>query len=179
MTESITIKKLKDFFSDSIIEIIPNIHNETIILKKENIFKILKFLRDDDELDYNALMDITVIDYLKHPIKRKDRFEVVYILYSFTKFHRVIIKSPVSIKEPYIDSVCSLWKSANWGEREAYDMYGIKFNNHPNLKRILNHHEFVGYPLRKDYPIKKRQELSLNDSLIDEMEKKLVEKGLK
>ncbi|MBC7474335.1 MAG: NADH-quinone oxidoreductase subunit C, partial [Candidatus Sericytochromatia bacterium] len=68
---------------------------------------------------------------------------------------------------------------ANWGEREAFDQFGIKFNNHPNLKRILNHHEFVGHPLRKDYPTKKRQELSVNDSLMDEMEKELIRKGLK
>ncbi|GIW23350.1 MAG: NADH-quinone oxidoreductase subunit C [Candidatus Sericytochromatia bacterium] len=179
MNESITIKKLKKFFSDSIIEITDNKHNDTIIVKKENIFEILKFLKDDKELDYNVLMDITVIDYLKYPIKKQERFEVVYILYSLNKFHRVIIKTPVSLKEPYIDSVTSLWKSADWAEREAYDMYGIKFNNHPNLKRILNHHEFVGHPLRKDYPIKKRQELSLNDSLMDEMDKKLIQKGLK
>lgn len=179
MTESITIKKLNQFFSESIIEITPNEHNDTIIVKKEDIFQLLKFLKNDEDLNYDMLMDITVIDYLKHPVKRKERFEIVYILYSFTKFHRVIIKTPVSLKEPNIDSVCSLWKSADWAEREAYDMYGIKFNNHHNLKRILNHHEFVGYPLRKDYPIKKRQELSLNDSLMDEMDKKLVEKGLK
>lgn len=179
MTESITIKKFNQFFPDSIIEIIPNQHNDTVIVKKEDIFQLLKFLKNDEDLNYDMLMDITVIDYLKHPVKRKERFEIVYILYSFTKFHRVIIKTAVSLKEASVDSVCSLWKSADWAEREAYDMYGIKFNNHPNLKRILNHHEFVGYPLRKDYPIKKRQELSLNDNLMDEMDKKLVEKGLK
>ena len=78
-----------------------------------------------------------------------------------------------------IDTVSSLWKTANWLEREVFDMYGIVFNDHPNLKRILNHIEFEGHPLRKNYPIERRQVLTINDSLMDEMEKRLVEKGLK
>lgn len=179
LADSITVEKLKKSFSDSIIEVYPNKDDEAILLKKDSIVEVLTFLRDNKELDYNILMDIGVVDYLKYPIKKRERFEVFYQLYSLTKHHRIRIKCPVSIKEPTIDSAHHLWKSANWGEREAFDQFGIIFNNHPNLKRILNHHEFIGYPLRKDYPTKKRQTLSVNDTLMDEMEKELVKKGLK
>lgn len=178
-TDTITASKLKKFFSDSIIEITKGVDNDVAVVKKEDLLSVLTFLKDDRDLDYNMLMDITVIDYLKHPVKRKERFEVVYQLYSMTKFHKIRIKAPVSLKEPSVESVSHLWKSANWGEREAFDMYGIKFNNHPNMKRILTHHEFVGHPLRKDYPVKKRQILNVNDSLMDEMNKRLEMKGLK
>lgn len=177
--DSITVEKLKKNFSDSIIEIYPSPDDEAILIKKESIIEVLTFLRDDKDLDYNILMDIGGVDYLKYPIRKRERFEVFYQVYSLTKYHRIRVKCPVSIKDPTIDSVSHLWKSANWGERETFDQYGIKFNNHPNLKRILNHHEFIGYPLRKDYPTKKRQTLSINDSLMDEMDKELIKKGLK
>lgn len=179
VTESITLSKLKRGFTDCILESSSNQDYDTLIIKKESLVEVLSFLKDDKDLDYNVLMDITSIDYLKYPTKKRERFELAYNLYSLNKHHRVIIKCPVSAKDTTVDSVCHLWKSANWGEREAFDMMGIKFNGHPNLKRILTHHEFIGHPLRKDYPTKKRQELSVNDSLMDQMEVRLKEKGLK
>lgn len=178
VVESLTITKLKRYFPNAIIEI-NNEKDDVVLIKKENLVEILTFLKDDKELDYNSLMDVTAVDYLKYPVKKSERFEVVYILYSFSKHHRVRIKCPVSIKDLTVDSVSHLWKSANWGERETYDMFGIKFNNHPNLKRLLTHHEFVGHPLRKDYPTKKRQVLTVNDTLMDEMDNLLKQKGLK
>jgi len=178
--ENITITKLKEKFSKSILEIIPSDNdNLTIIVDKAEIISILDFLKNEPELDYDMLMDLTAVDYLKYPIKKIERFEVVYQLYSLGKKHKVRIKVPVGMKDLCIETATSLWKSANWSEREVFDMFGIKFNNHPNLKRILTHHEFIGHPLRKDYPIKKRQILSVNDTLMDEMDKKLREKGLK
>jgi NADH/F420H2 dehydrogenase subunit C len=178
-TDSLTVAKIKKNFPAALLEVYPSKDDEAILLNKEDIIPVITFLKEDSELDYNILMDIAVVDYLKYPIKKRERFEVVYNLYSLTKHHRIRIKCPVSIKDPTINSAVHLWKSANWGEREAFDQFGIIFNNHPNLKRILNHHEFVGYALRKDYPIKKRQTLSVNDSLMDEMDQKLKEKGLK
>ncbi len=180
ITDSITLKKLKRNFADSILEVFDKKHDyDTVLLKKEELISAITFLKDDKELDYNILMDIVVVDYLKYPVKKTERFEVVYNLYSLTKNHRILLKCPVSIKDPNIDSISHLWKAANWGERECFDQFGINFINHPNLKRILNHHEFIGHPLRKDYPIKKRQTLSVNDSLMDEMDKRLKVKGLK
>ncbi|MBC7472814.1 MAG: NADH-quinone oxidoreductase subunit C, partial [Candidatus Sericytochromatia bacterium] len=155
ITESLTVSKIRKSYPESILEVYPSKDDDAILIKKENIIAILTLLRDDKELDYNMLMDVGVVDYLKYPIRKRERFEVFYQMYSLTKLHRIRIKCPVSIKEPTIDSANDLWKSANWGEREAFDQFGIKFNNHPNLKRILNHHEFVGHPLRKDYPTKK------------------------
>lgn len=178
--DSITITKLKKFFSDSIIEVnTERSDDEFVIVNKNANVEILEFLKNDKDLAYESLMDVTCIDYLKHPLKRKDRFEVVYQLYSFSKRHRIRIKCPVSVKETSIDTVSHLWQSANWGERETFDMYGITFKNHPNLKRLLNHHEFIGHPLRKDYPIKKRQVLSANDPMTDQMDALLKQKGLK
>ncbi|MFN8674360.1 MAG: NADH-quinone oxidoreductase subunit C [Candidatus Sericytochromatia bacterium] len=177
--ESITILKLKKLFADAVLEINENNNDEFAVVKKEELISILSFLKTDHDLQYDALMDVTCIDYLKHPIKRKERFEVVYQLYSYSKYHRIRIKCPVSVKDLSVPTVTHLWKSADWGERETYDMYGINFVGHPNLKRILTHHEFIGHPLRKDYPTKKRQELSANDPLIDQMDALLKRKGLK
>lgn len=179
VTESITVTKIKTAFHNSVIEIYPSIDDEAILIKKENLVEVLELLKNDQDLDYDMLMDVGAVDYLKYPIRKRERFEVFYQLYSLSKNHRIRVKCPVSIKDATIDSVSHLWKSANWGERETFDQFGIKFNNHPNLKRLLNHHEFIGYPLRKDYPIKKRQTLSVNDSLMDEMDKELKKKGLK
>ena len=97
------------------------------------------------------------MDYLD--LKKKPRFEVVYHFFSLAKKHRVRIKVPAEAKNPEVDSIVSLWAGADWYEREVWDMFGIKFRGHPNLKRILMYEEFQGHPLRKDYPIQKRQPL--------------------
>ena len=101
-------------------------------------------------------MDITAVDYLS---KKTDRFEVVYHFYSQKHNDRLRVKIPVSIDDCIAETITPLWKTANWYEREIWDMYGIKFRNHPDLKRILMYEEFKGHPLRKDYPVNKRQPL--------------------
>ena len=87
------------------------------------------------------------------------RFEVIYHFYSLSKNHRIRLKVPLDEKSPEVDSLTTLWAAADWFEREVWDMFGIVFKNHPNLKRILMYKEFVGHPLRKDYPVNKRQPL--------------------
>ena len=130
--------------------------DQTITVQKNVLIELFKFLRDDPELDFKFLMDLTAVDYLN----RKDsRFEVVYHFYSLKHNHRLRVKIPISEDDCTIDSVSSLWKTANWYEREVWDLYGIKFNNHPDMRRILLYEEFKGHPLRKDYPINKRQPL--------------------
>jgi NADH-quinone oxidoreductase subunit C len=155
MDGSVTLKKLTERFPDSIIETHSHRGNDTVVVKKEDILDICTYLRDDETLLYNFMMDLTVVDYLG----KEPRFEVVYHLYSLKHNQRVRIKSRVSESDCSIDSIVPLWISANWFEREAFDMYGIIFKGHPELKRLLLYEEFEGHPLRKDYPIKKRQPL--------------------
>ncbi|MEW6080020.1 MAG: NADH-quinone oxidoreductase subunit C [Thermodesulfobacteriota bacterium] len=155
MKTSVTLKKLTEKFPDAVVETHSFRNDDTAIIKKEEILKIFSFLRDDPELLYNFMMDITAVDYMG----REPRFEVVYHLYSLRYNTRIRIKARVSEADGAIDSATSLWNSADWFEREAYDMYGIRFTGHPNLKRILLYEEFEGHPLRKDYPVKKRQPL--------------------
>ena len=96
------------------------------------------------------------MDYLD---KRTPRFEVVYHLYSLSKNHRLRVKIPVAGEDPVVDSLTPLWKGADWLEREVWDMFGIRFRGHPDLRRILLYEQFEGYPLRKDYPVNYRQPL--------------------
>jgi NADH-quinone oxidoreductase subunit C len=119
------------------------------------IGEVLRFLRDDGELDFSMLTDLTAVDYLGE----EPRFEVVYHLYSVSKNQRVRIKARVPEAAPEIESVVELWPSANWMEREVYDLYGIAFVGHPDLRRILLYEGFEGHPLRKDYPKERRQPL--------------------
>ena len=130
--------------------------DQTITIKKGDTLELFKFLRDDPELDFKFLMDLTAVDYLN---RKDDRFEMVYHFYSLKHNGRIRIKIPISESDCTIDSVSTLWRTANWYEREVWDLYGIKFNGHPDLRRILLYEEFKGHPLRKDYPINKRQPL--------------------
>ena len=126
-----------------------------VVVERGAIERALRTLRDHPELRFEMLSDLTVVDYLGRAV----RFEVVYQLYSITHRHRVRVKVPVTAEEPVVPSAVPLWRSANWAEREAWDMFGIRFAGHPDLRRILMYPEFVGHPLRKDYPLDKRQPL--------------------
>jgi len=117
----------------------------------------MQFLKTDPELQFNILMDLTAVDYLWQD--RSPRFDVVYHLFSLPKNYRLRIKAGVDEKDLVIDSLVPLWPIANWFEREVWDMFGIKFKGHPDLKRILMYKEFQGHPLRKDYPYNQRQPL--------------------
>ncbi|MGR3295358.1 MAG: NADH-quinone oxidoreductase subunit C [Candidatus Bathyanammoxibius sp.] len=158
MADSITLRKLRESFPDSVVDTHSYRGDDTAIVKRVDIFEICRFLRDDSDLSYNFLMDLTAVDYLG---KKEPRFEVVYHLYSLKKQQRVRVKAAVPESDPAINSVSSLWAVADWLERECWDMFGIKFNGHPDLRRILLYEEFEGHPLRKDYPVDKRQPLPL------------------
>jgi NADH-quinone oxidoreductase subunit C len=141
------VLKLKEKFASAILEIKEFRGETTVTVTKENIVGICAFLRD--ELGYNLLTDLTAIDYLG----REPRFMVVYNLYSIPDKDRLRIKAPVPEVDGNIDSVAGIWSTANWLEREVYDLMGITFNNHPDLRRILMTDDWVGHPLRKDYPL--------------------------
>jgi NADH-quinone oxidoreductase subunit C len=127
----------------------------TIVIDPERALAIFGVLRDDPALAFNLLVDVTAVDYLG----RTPRFEVVYHLYSLTHGHRLRVKIPAGESDPAVPSLTPLWKGANWLEREVWDMFGIRFDGHPDLRRILMYPEFEGHPLRKDYSVGKRQPL--------------------
>ncbi len=129
----------------------------TALVEAGQILPTLRFLRDTPGLDFEMLTDVTAVDHLGRG--REPRFEVVYHLYSVSRNHRVRIKAGVSDPAPELDSACELWPSANWMEREVWDLYGVRFQGHPDLRRILLYDEFEGHPLRKDYPKERRQPL--------------------
>ena len=148
---------LLEKFQSSVIKTHSLFGDDTAIVRKEIIRDVLNFLKSDPQTDFNVLMDLTAVDYLW--MREKPRFEVVYHLYSLAKKHRVRVKASVDERDPQIDSIVSIWPAADWYEREVWDMFGIRFEGHPNLKRILMYEKFEGYPLRKDYPVNKRQPL--------------------
>ena len=139
--------KLKEKYASSVIEVKEFRGEVTVTVKKEDIVAICRYLRD--ELRYNLLTDVTAVDYLG----KEPRFMVVYNLYSIPNKDRLRVKAPVAEGDCTIDTVTTLWDSANWVERETYDLFGITFVGHPDLRRILMTDDWVGHPLRKDYPL--------------------------
>lgn len=120
----------------------------------QNLLKLLSKCKSSASLAFNMLVDLTAVDWMD---SRDARFEVVYQLLSISKRWRVTIKVPVSEGAPEVTSATSLWAGANFLEREVWDMFGIRFTGHPDLRRILMYEEFVGHPLRKDYPVQGKQ----------------------
>jgi NADH-quinone oxidoreductase subunit C len=149
------LQRLVDGFGDKVLSTHEFRGDATAIVDRTALVDVCKLLRDDPGLAFDFLMDVTAVDY----IGRKPRFEVVYHLYSLEKNHRVRLKVPLEESDPKLPSVVSIWSGANWLERETWDMYGIRFEGHPDLKRIYLYEEFEGHPLRKDYPKEKRQPL--------------------
>ena len=135
---------------------------------------LLRLKKDED---FTILLDMTAVDYSKFPDSTPSRFAVVYVLRSSDFKKETTVKSFVSDESLSIDTVSDIFPSANWAEREAYDQYGVIFLNHPNLKRVLNHKQFVGHPLRKDYKITQGQICTETEDLMDEMLPLLKSKG--
>ncbi len=168
--------------------------DETVVLRRESLLEVARFLKEDRDLQMNFLMDLTAVDYSTFgkspapaffassgvavcpssqipdqdpwpgpptvaPGRPDARFAVAYHFYSTTHKHRLRVTVPVDEADAELDSLTSLWAGANWLEREVWDMFGIRFKGHPDLKRILMYEEFEGHPLRKDYPVNKRQPL--------------------
>ena len=121
----------------------------TFLVEPNLIVEVCRFLKEDPELRFNFLADICGVDHYPEA----NRFEVVYHLYSIPFKMRVRLKCRAG-DPPKIPTVVGVWRTANWHEREAYDMYGIQFDNHPDLRRIYMWEEFEGYPMRKDFPLR-------------------------
>ncbi|OGT98663.1 MAG: NADH-quinone oxidoreductase subunit C [Geobacteraceae bacterium GWC2_48_7] len=140
--------KLKEKFASSIVDVVEFRGEVTVTVTKSDIIDILSFLKSS--LSFNLLTDVTAIDYLG---KKTERFMMVYQLYSIPNKDRLRIKAAVAENECSIQSATQVWQTANWLEREVYDLFGINFENHPDLRRILMTPDWVGHPLRKDYPL--------------------------
>ena len=145
------IAYLRERFPDAVRDVRGGLGEVTVYVDAATIVEVCRFLRDDARFEFNMLADQTAVDL---GIDQDPRFEVVYHLNSLTKYHRLRLKAPLSGDEPSIASVTSVWKTANWLERETYDMFGIVFEGHPDLRRILMPEEFQWHPLRKDYPVR-------------------------
>lgn len=149
--------KLKDKFGESVTETHAQHGDETAVVTREAFLEIARYLKQDPGMDMNVLIDVTAVDLLG--MKLKPRYEAVYHFLSTRLNHRLRVKVRVDEKDPVMPTLTGLWAAANWFEREVWDMFGIRFEGHPNLKRILMYEEFTGHPLRKDYPYSKRQPL--------------------
>ena len=137
--------------------------------KKEDIKNIFRELKENELFSFDQLVDITAIDY---PSK-ENRFELIYILLSMKKNKRIVVKTFINENDS-IDSIIKIFKASDWYERECYDLFGIKFNNHPDLRRIMTDYNFEGHPLRKDFPLTGHTEVRYDD-----VEKKVVYEPVK
>lgn len=147
MTKEEIIKIIKDKFKEKVLKV-ESEPDLTIYLPNDKILDICQFLHDSEELNFVYLSDISGVDYPQ----RTPRFDIVYHLYSIEKNHRLRLTTQVE-EGKSIPSVTCIWRGANWFEREVYDLFGIEFENHPDLRRILLPNDWQGHPLRKDYPL--------------------------
>ncbi|UCE84854.1 MAG: NADH-quinone oxidoreductase subunit C [Deltaproteobacteria bacterium] len=152
---STALRRLIEAQRDALVETHARLGDATALVERGQVAALLRFLRDDPDCGFDVLTDLTAVDYLGET----PRFEVVYHLFSYTNRHRLRVKTRVPEEEPEVDTATGLWPSANWLEREVYDMYGIRFREHPDLRRLLLYEQFEGHPLRKDYAKERRQPL--------------------
>ena len=188
MNSSSLIEAVKEHFPDAVSASHSYRGDATVVLRGTSLLAVARYLKEHPALQMNFLMDITAVDYFtfgKGPTPAffassgvavspspqipdedpwpgppgESRFAVVYHFYSMAHKHRLRLVVPVEEAAAETDSLTCLWPGANWLEREVWDMFGIGFRGHPDLKRILMYEGFEGHPLRKDYPVKKRQPL--------------------
>ncbi len=154
-----------------------NLDAVVLTVQPEHLEQTLARLKNDQALNFGLLLDVTAVDYLEYPVQQKARYFVVYILRNWETNRVVEVRTPVSDPDTGVPTVTHLWGSADWAEREVFDQYGIQFQGHPDLRRILNHWQFQGHPLRKDYEITQGQICYETDSLEKEIKSRLQQKG--
>ena len=154
------VQKLTSKFSNAIVLPEQSADMLNITVKKEVIHDLLLFLRDDPQLQFNFLTTLCGMHY-----PETNQLGVVYHLHSFVNNHRIRIKTVTDLNQPTIPTITSIWPSANWMERETFDFYGIVFDGHPNLKRILNMDEMTDFPMRKDFPLEDQTREDKDDSM--------------
>lgn len=168
------IQRLKEVLGDNFLEEGEFRGQRFVILRKDGVREAIKLLKD---LGFNHLQTLTGVDYLRIP-NRGTRFEVVYQLYSIEKRLQLRLRIEVPEDDPEVDSIVDLFPCANFLEREVYDLLGIRFKGHPNLKRILLPENWVGHPLRKDYPLEP-EEKPLDFIELKKLNEELLKYGIK
>ena len=143
-------ERLKQEFGESVLSTGEYMGQASASIRKDDVLSICLYLRDTSDMAFSYLRDLTAVDYLG---KRDIRFEMVYHLYSLSNRHMIRLKAPVEESDCSIDSVCPVWSGADWHERECFDLFGITFRGHPDMRRILMPEDWEGHPLRKDYPV--------------------------
>jgi NADH-quinone oxidoreductase subunit C len=151
-------KYIQDTLGAAVEDISVRLGQLTIEIRRDDVLKVMKFLRDDANCQFLTLLDVCGVDY---PVD-DERFEIVYHLLSMTHNNRIRVKLRTDEDMP-VDSVTPLFKAANWWEREVWDMFGVAFNGHPDLRRILTDYGFEGHPLRKDFPLTGYVEIRYDD----------------
>ena len=146
------VTTIKEKFPQAVEETVCFRDEHTIRVKREHLLEVSRFLKEDPATTFNFLSDLCGVDYMG----REPRFEVVYHLYSMEHKHRLRMKVSLAESDLSIPSVVSIWKTANWHERECFDLLGITFSDHPDLTRILTPDGFTDHPLRKDFPLRGR-----------------------
>ena len=149
LSNQVVIQKLTARFADKISVPTEPFGLLTLETNTENIAEVLRFLKEDKELQFNYLTDITGIHYPEQELA----IGVIYHLHSLTQNVRIRIKVFLSVANPSIPSATTLWQGANWMERETFDFYGVQFEGHPDLRRILNVDDMTVFPMRKEYPL--------------------------
>ncbi len=129
--------------------------DDVALVRRESLLEVCRFLKEDPELLFDMAPYITAVDYMGS----EPRFELVYQMYSTKRNHRIRLRVGVPENDPVVPTVTTLWKGANWYERYCWDLYGIRFEGHPDPRRLYMYEEFVGHPLRKDYSLRGRQPL--------------------
>lgn len=148
------LERLVGRFPEDVLETHSDHGDDTVVIRAGSVLEIARWLRDDEGSAMEMLSDLTGVDYLG---VRTPRFEVAYHFYSLSKNQRIRVRACLEGTSPSLPSLSGLWRCALWMEREAYDLYGIIFEQHPDLRRILLYPEFKGFPLRKDYDMEARQ----------------------
>ena len=147
--KELILDKVKSQFGDAVVEVTDFRNDLSITIKKEKLVELGNFLKEDSGLQFIMCKDVTAIDWAT----RKNRFTTVYNVYSFLLNFNLRLKASIETEPAKIDSVVSVWPSAEWYERETFDMYGIIFENHPDLRRMYMPEGFQYYPLRKEFPV--------------------------
>jgi NADH-quinone oxidoreductase subunit C len=145
-----TLQYIKEKLGPRVLETLHSQRDDIVILDRVGLRESFRFFKEDPQLAFNFLSDITAVDYWK---KKEPRFEVVYHLTAFERRAKLRVRVPVPENDAAVDSLTPLWKGANFMEREVWDLFGIRFVDHPDLRRVLLYEEFQGHPLRKDYPV--------------------------
>jgi NADH-quinone oxidoreductase subunit C len=149
--ESLALQRLREQFGQALLEVRAWRNETTVVLAPQDLVRVCRFLRDDPDLAFDFLSDVTGVDRLMLP-ESSPRFEVVYHVYSLQYRRRLRLKVRVGNGQA-VPTVTDLWPTANWHEREVYDLFGVPFEGHPDLRRILMPDDWDGHPLRKDYPV--------------------------